>query len=41
MPAGMIDRHLGVAPVGGARRYRRQVSEGDVAAAVAARPWSL
>ena len=41
MPAGMIDRHLGVAPVGGARRYRRQVGEADVAAAVAARPWSL
>ena len=41
MPAGMIDRHLGVAPVGGARRYRRQVSEADVAAAVAERPWSV
>lgn len=41
MPASMIDRHLGVAPVGGARRYRRQVGEGDVAGAVAARDWRL
>jgi integrase/recombinase XerD len=41
MPASMIDRHLGVAPVGGARRYRRPVSDEDVAAAVAARIWRL
>lgn len=41
MPAAMIDRHLGVAPSGGARRYRRPVSEADVAAAVAARSWQL
>lgn len=41
MPASMIDRHLGVAPTGGARRYRRPVSEADVAAAVAARAWTL
>ncbi len=41
IPAPMIDRHLGVAPVGAARRYRRPVSEEDVAAAVAARAWEL
>lgn len=41
LPAPMIDRHLGVAPVGAARRYRRAVSEEDVAAAVAARAWEL
>ena len=41
MPASMIDRHLGVAPVGGARRYRRTVSDEDVAAAVAARIWRI
>jgi integrase/recombinase XerD len=41
MPASMIDRHLGVAPIGGARRYRRTVSEMDVAAAIRARDWSL
>ena len=41
MPAAMIDRHLGVAPVGGARRYRRPATEGDVAGAVAAREWRL
>lgn len=41
MPASMIDRHLGVAPIGGARRYRRTVSEQDVAAALAARTWRL
>jgi hypothetical protein len=41
MPAAMIDRHLGVAPMGGARRYRRTVSEEDVAAAIAARDWRL
>jgi integrase/recombinase XerD len=41
MPASMIDRHLGVAPIGGARRYRRTVSETDVAAAVGARTWRL
>lgn len=41
MPASMIDRHLGVAPVGGARRYRRSVTEGDVAEALAAREWRL
>ncbi len=41
MPAPMIDRHLGVAPVGAARRYRRPVSEQEVAAAIAAREWSL
>ena len=41
LPAPMIDRHLGVAPVGGARRYRRPVSEQEVAAAIAAREWSL
>ena len=37
----MIDRHLGVAPVGAARRYRRPVGEQEVAAAIAAREWSL
>jgi integrase/recombinase XerD len=41
MPAPMIDRHLGVAPVGAARRYRRPVSEEEVAAAIAARDWTL
>lgn len=41
IPASMIDRHLGVAPAGGTRRYRRPVSEADVAAAVAARRWQL
>lgn len=41
MPASMIDRHLGVAPVGGARRYRRTVSDDDVAAAVAGRTWRI
>ena len=41
LPAPMIDRHLGVAPVGAARRYRRPVSEQEVAAASAAREWSL
>jgi site-specific recombinase XerD len=41
LPAPMIDRHLGVAPVGAARRYRRPVSEQEVAAAIAAREWSL
>ena len=41
MPASMIDRHLGVAPIGGARRYRRTVSENDVAAAVAQRTWRM
>ncbi|MGD9696538.1 MAG: tyrosine-type recombinase/integrase [Thermoleophilia bacterium] len=41
MPASLIDRHLGVAPVGGARRYRRPVSQTEVAAAVAARRWSI
>ena len=41
LPAPMIDRHLGVAPVGAARRYRRTVSEEDVAAALAARLWEL
>lgn len=41
MPASMIDRHLGVAPTGAARRYRRPVRDEDVAAAVAARPWTL
>ncbi len=40
MPAAMIDRHLGVAPMGGARRYRRTVSEQDVAAAIGARSWT-
>jgi integrase/recombinase XerD len=41
VPAPMIDRHLGVAPVGAARRYRRAVSDDDVAAAVAGRAWEL
>jgi site-specific recombinase XerD len=41
MPASMIDRHLGVVPTGGARRYRRPVSEADVVAAVAGRSWRL
>lgn len=41
MPAAMIDRHLGVAPMGGARRYRRTVSEQDVATAIAARVWRI
>ena len=41
MRASMIDRHLGVAPIGGARRYRRTVSERDVASAVAERTWRL
>jgi len=37
----MIDRHLGVAPIGGARRYRRPVSDDDVVAVVSARVWEL
>jgi hypothetical protein len=37
----MIDRHLGVTPAGGTRRYRRPVGDEEVAAAVAARPWRL
>jgi site-specific recombinase XerD len=41
MPASMIDRHLGVAPLGGARRYRRPVSQEEVAAAVAERDWAM
>jgi len=41
MPAAMIDRHLGVAPLGGARRYRRPVSQEEVTAAIAARDWVL
>ena len=41
MPSAMIDRHLGVTPIGGARRYRRPVDEREVAAAVAARVWRL
>lgn len=41
VPASVIDRHLGVAPAGGARRYRRPVSDADVAATVAARTWRL
>jgi len=41
MPSSMIDRHLGVAPAGGARRYRRAVSEADVVTAVSGRAWRL
>jgi integrase/recombinase XerD len=41
MPAAMIDLHLGVAPAGGARRYRRPVSQDEVVAAIAARRWRL
>jgi integrase/recombinase XerD len=41
VPASMIDRHLGVAPAGGARRYRRPVSDDEVTATVAARTWRL
>lgn len=41
MPASMIDRHLGVAPLGGARRYRRPVSQEEVAAAIADRDWAM
>lgn len=41
MPAAMIDLHLGVAPAGGARRYRRPVGPEEVVAAIADRPWRL
>ena len=41
VPASMIDRHLGVAPIGGARRYRRPVSDDDVVTVVSARVWEL
>jgi integrase/recombinase XerD len=41
MPAWLIDRHLGIAPVGGAWRYRRPVSDQEVAAAIAARDWRM
>lgn len=40
-PSGLIDRHLGVAPIGGARRYRRHVTEDDVASLIAERLWSI
>ena len=41
LPAPMIDRHLGVAPVGAARRYRRPVGDQEVAAAIAGREWTF
>lgn len=41
LPAAAIDRHLGVAPAGGARRYRRTSGEADVVAVVAARAWEV
>ncbi len=41
VPASMIDRHLGVASTGGARRYRRPISDDDVVAVVSARVWEL
>jgi site-specific recombinase XerD len=40
LPPWLIDRHLGVAPVGGGWRYRPAVSEEEVVAAVASRTWS-
>jgi integrase/recombinase XerD len=39
MPTSMIDRHLGVAAIGAARRYQRSASAPDVVAVVAARVW--
>lgn len=41
IPAAMIDRHLGIASVGGARRYRRPVSEHEVVRAIADRDWAM
>jgi integrase len=41
MPASMLDRHLGVAPTGAARRYRRPARDEDVVAMVAARGWVI
>jgi site-specific recombinase XerD len=41
MTSAMIDVHLGVAPSGAARRYRRPVSEAEVVRAVAARTWQI
>jgi site-specific recombinase XerD len=40
LPPWVIDRHLGVAPVGGGWRYRPPVSQDEVVAALAARSWS-
>lgn len=38
-PGALIDRHLGVAVTGSARRYQRQFGEEDAAEAIAAREW--
>lgn len=38
-PAALIDRHLGVAVTGSARRYQRQFGEEEAADAIAAREW--
>jgi site-specific recombinase XerD len=38
-PAALIDRHLGVAATGSARRYQRQFGEEEAAEAIAAREW--
>lgn len=38
-PAALIDRHLGVAAGGSARRYQRQFDEAEAAEAVGSREW--
>lgn len=40
-PPALIDRHLGLALPGSARRYMRQYDESQVVAAVAGREWRL
>jgi site-specific recombinase XerD len=39
VPAALIDRHLGVAVTGSARRYQRQYTEEEAAQVIAAREW--
>lgn len=41
VPGAVIEHHLGVAPMGGARRYRRPVDPRDVVAAIAGRNWAV
>jgi site-specific recombinase XerD len=41
LPPALIDRHLGLAMPGSARRYMRQYEEADVVAAVAGRAWRI